>query len=313
MAQTIREAYGNALVKYGKDDSRVVVLDADVASSTKSGIFAKACPERFYNVGIAEANMVAIAAGFASEGKVPFVNTFAAFLATIGILPARALGAYSNLNIKLMGAYGGMSDAYDGTTHHALEDLSIMRAIPNMQVMVASDEVQTDWLVKNAIETQGPMYIRLSRDVMPSLYSADEKFEAGKGKVIREGKDVTIIACGILCGFSIQAAEILAAEGISARVVDMFSLKPIDSELINRCAKETGAIVTAEEHNVLGALGGAVAEVLVKGDYPVPVEMIGLQDVFSQTGDYQSLLEHYGLTPKAIAEKVRAVLKRKKA
>lgn len=311
MAQTIREAYGNALVKYGKDNKRVVVLDTDVASSTKSGIFAAACPERFFNVGISEASMAAMAAGFASEGKIPFANTFATFIATLGTLAARTLGGYSNLNIKLMGAYGGMSDAFDGTTHHALEDLSTMRAIPNFQVLVASDEVQTDWLIKHAIETEGPMYIRLSRDTMPSLYKEGENFEAGKGKVIREGKDATIIACGILCGFSLEAAELLAKEGIGVRVVDMFSLKPIDADLIYKCARETGAIVTAEEHNVLGALGGAVAEVLVKGDCRVPVEMVGLQDVFSQTGSYMSLLEHYGLTPPHIAEKVKAAIKRK--
>lgn len=242
---TIREAYGNALVRYGKDDPRVVVLDADVSFSTKSGVFGVACPDRFFNLGIAEANMAAVAAGFAAEGKIPFVNTFAVFLATMGSLAMRTFGGYGGLPIKMMGAYGGVSDAYDGATHHSVEDIAIMRAIPNVITMVASDEILTDWLVKTAIATPSPMYIRLSRDKMRPLYDENEKFEIGKGKVVRGGSDVTIIACGVMCGQAMEAADILAGDGISARVVDMFTIKPIDADLIHRCARETRAIVTA--------------------------------------------------------------------
>lgn len=306
--KTIREAYGAALVKYGKDDARVVVMDADVSSSTKSGMFGAECPERFFNVGIAEANMTAMAAGFAAEGKIPFVNTFAVFLATTGSLAMRTFGGYAGLPVKFMGAYGGVSDAYDGATHHSIEDLSIMRAIPNVVTMVASDEIQTDWLVKNAIDTNSPMYIRLSRDKMTPLYEEGEIFETGKGKIIRNGGDVTIFACGVMCGNALEAAKILDAEGISARVVDMFTIKPIDRELIVRCARETRAIVTAEEHSIVGGLGSAVAEVLAEAGSPTPLTRVGIQDCFTETGAYGDLLEAFGLDADVIARKALSTL-----
>ena len=182
MAKAIREAYGEALVKYGRDNPDVVVLDADVSGSTRSALFRQACPERFFNVGVAEANMSAMAAGFASVGKIPFVNTFATFMTTLGLLPARIFGSYSHLNIKFMGAYGGLSDAYDGPSHHSVEDVAIMRALPNFRVYVASDEVHTEWLVKHAIESHGPMYVRLSRDVFPSVYEPGTRFEDEIGR-----------------------------------------------------------------------------------------------------------------------------------
>jgi len=306
MSKTIRDAYGEALVKYGTEDPRVVVLDADVAGSTKSAIFGKACPERFFNLGIAEANMVAVAAGMASEGKIPFINSFATFIVTNCALGARTLAGYGGAPIKFMGAYGGMSDAYDGATHHSVEDIAIMRALPEFQVLVASDELLTDWLVKAAIDSGKPMYIRLSRDVMPSLYAPGEEFKIGKGKILRQGTDVTIIACGIMSGFSLQAAEILEREGLSVRVVDMFSIKPIDSELIAKCAKETKLIFTAEEHNVIGGLGGAVAEVLAKLPGGAPLDMIGIQDCYTRTGSYASLLKHYEIDVDSIVRKVKA-------
>lgn len=308
MAKSLRDVYGEALVKFGKNDDRIVVLDADVSSSTKSALFAKAYPDRFFNVGIAESNMVAIAGGLASEGKIPFVNTFAVFLSTIGAQPARVC-AYSGLGIKMMGAYGGMSDAYDGATHHAVEDVAIMRAIPTFVVYVASDEVQTEWLIQHALDTKEPAYIRLSRDVMPTLYQPGESFEAGKGKVIRDGKDATIIACGLMCGKALEAAEALAKEGIDCRVVDMFTVKPIDEELVARCAAETKAIVTAEEHSVIGGLGGAVAEALALCGAGVPMRMVGIEDSFTMTGAYNDILKHFGLTSEAIAEKVKEALK----
>ncbi|MCL2674196.1 MAG: transketolase family protein [Defluviitaleaceae bacterium] len=307
MPKTIREAYGEALVKYGKNDNRIVVLDADLAGSTKSSIFAKAYPERFFNVGIAEANMVAMAAGMATEGKIPFVNTFAVFLTTMGVLGARTLAGYGGAPVKFMGAYGGMSDAYDGATHHAIEDIAIMRALPEFEVLVASDATITDWMVRAAIDSGKPMYIRLSRGSMPDLYKPDEKFEVGKGKIIHEGakNDVTIIACGIMSGFSVEAAQRLEQEGLSVRVVDMYSIKPIDGELIAKCASDTKLIITAEEHNIYGGLGSAVAEVLAKLPNAAPMDMVGINDCYTQTGSYDALLHHYGVDTDGIVKKVK--------
>ena len=311
MAKAIRDVYGEALVKYGKDDQRVVVLDADVSSSTKSATFGKACPDRFFNMGIAEANMVAAAAGMASCGKVPFVNTFAVFLTSIGLCAARALGSYSKLPIKMAGAYGGMSDAFDGPSHHSLEDIAVMRSLPNFKVFVASDATMVDWMIKNAIEDPSPMYLRLSRDAFPDLYSADEVFEEGKGKVVREGTDVTVIACGIMVSKALTAAEILAAEGISVRVVDMFSIKPLDKELVAKCAAETGAIVSAEEHNIIGGLGSAVAEALCEANAKVPMAFVGTNDIHGECGPYNQLLAKYGMDEHAVVAKIRDVIAKK--
>ncbi|MEM1485384.1 transketolase C-terminal domain-containing protein [Oscillospiraceae bacterium PP1C4] len=311
MAKTLRDVYGESLVKYGKENENVVVLDADVCSSTKSGLFGAAYPERFFNVGIAEADMVGIAAGLATTGKVPFINTFAVFLTSIGLIGARAFGSYSKLNMKFMGAYGGISDAYDGPSHHSLEDISIMRALPNFQVFVAADEYQTDWLVKNAIEVDAPMYIRLSRDATLTVYNEDTKFETGKGKVIREGKDATIIACGVMVGQAVAAAEELAKKGIEVRVVDMFCIKPIDRELILESAAKTGAIITAEEHSIIGGLGGAVAEVLSSVGAQVVQEFVGLQDCHAECGDYRQLLAKYGLDVPALVSAVEKAMTRK--
>lgn len=311
MSKSIRDAYGDALLKYGGQNPNVVALDADVASSTKSGVFGAAFPDRFFNVGIAESNMVSIAAGLSTTGKIPFVNTFAVFISSIGLIAARGLISYTNLNVKLMGAYSGLSDAFDGPSHHSIEDIAIMRALPNFKVLCATDEVQTDWLVKAAIENEGPMYIRLSRDATPVTYKEDTKFEIGKGMVVREGKDATIIGCGIMVSKALEAAEILSDKGINVKVVDMFSIKPIDRELIIKCAAETGAIVTAEEHSIIGGLGSAVAEVLVQSERPVPVEFVGLKDTYAETGPYNQLLDKYGLDAKAIAAKVEEVISRK--
>ena len=312
MAKAIREAYGEALVKYGKDDKRVVVLDADLSGSTKSGMFQKAVPERFFNVGIAEANMCSIAAGMAASGKIPFVNTFAVFLTTLGLISARALGSYAKLPVKYVGAYGGLSDAFDGPSHHANEDIAVMRALPNLKVFVASDATMTDWLVKNAIDDPSPMYLRMSRDVFPDIYSAEEKFEEGKGKIVRDGTDATIIACGLMVGNSLAAAELLEKEGIHVRVVDMFCIKPLDKELVARCAKETGAIISAEEHNIIGGLGGAVAEALCAADAVVPMGFVGINDCHAECGPYAKLQAKYGLDANAIVAKVKETIAQKK-
>ena len=310
MAKAIREVYGEALVKYGKDNPDVVVLDADVSGSTKSAIFGKACPDRFFNMGIAEANMTAAAAGMASVGKIPFVNTFAVFLTTIGLLPARALGSYSKVNIKMAGAYGGMSDAFDGPSHHALEDIAVMRTLPNFKVFVPCDAAQTEWVVKNAIEDPSPMYIRLSRDVFPDVYAEGETFEEGKGRIVRDGTDATVIACGLMVGNAMAAAEELAKEGISLRVVDMFCIKPLDEELIVRCAK-TGAIISAEEHSIIGGLGGAVSEALCKAGAQVPMGFVGVNDMHGECGPYKQLQAKYGLDAAAIVAKVKETISKK--
>lgn len=311
MGKAIRDVFGESLAKYGKENKNVVALDADVSGSTKSAIFGKACPDRFFNMGVAEAGMTAVAAGMASAGKIPFINTFAVFATTNGLLPARALGSYSKVPIKVCGAYGGMSDAFDGPSHHALEDIAVMRSLPNFKVFVPCDAVQTDWVVKNAIEDPSPMYLRLSRDAFPDVYQPGESFEEGKGRIVREGTDATVIACGIMVGHAIQAAEELAKEGISLRVVDMFCIKPLDKELILQCAKETGAIISAEEHNVLGGLGGAVAEALCEGAAKVPMGFVGTQDLHGECGPYRDLLAKYGLDAAAIVSKVRETIAKK--
>ena len=310
MGKQLREIYGEILKEVGATNNDIVVLDADVSGSTKSAIFGKAYPDRFYNCGISEYAMTGMAAGLAKMGKIPFVNTFAVFISTIGLLGARHYMSYSGLNVKYMGAYGGLSDAYDGATHHALEDIANMRALPGVDVLVPSDAASTAFIVNEAIARKQPMYIRLSRDAMPDCHPEGTVFEYGKGVVVREGTDVTLIGCGIMVSKSVEAAELLAKEGISARVVDLFTIKPIDEELIAKCAKETGAIVTSEEHNVVGGLGAAVAEALVK-TVPCPVEMIGMQDTHAESGSYKDLFAKYHLNAEDIAEAARKAIARK--
>ena len=310
MGKQLREIYGEILKEVGATNNDIVVLDADVSGSTKSAIFGKAYPDRFYNCGISEYAMVGMAAGLAKMGKIPFVNTFAVFISTIGLLGARTFMSYSGLNVKYMGAYGGLSDAYDGATHHALEDIANMRALPGVDVLVPSDAASTEFIVNEAIARKQPMYIRLSRDAMPDCHPEGAKFEYGKGMIVREGTDVTLIGCGIMVSKSMEAAELLAKEGISARVVDMFCIKPIDEELIAKCSKETGAIVTAEEHNIIGGLGAAVAEALVKTT-PAPVEMVGVQDTHAESASYKDLFAKYHLNAEDIAAAAKKAIARK--
>ena len=312
MAKAIREVYGSVLAELGASNPDIVVLDADLSGSTKSGIFGKAYPERFFNMGIAESNMVATAAGLSTTGKIPFANTFTAFLTTLGLISIRAQICYGNLNVKLGGAYCGMSDAFDGSTHHATEDIAVMRSLPNMTVLVPSDEASTRWATMFAADHKGPVYLRLSRDVYPDLYTDHTNFECGKGAIVRQGADVTVIACGLLVHKAMEAAEVLAQKGISVRVVDMYSIKPIDRELILKCAAETGAIVTAEEHNIYGGLGGAVSEVLAWSGAGVPTEFVGIQDTFTESGPYSQLLAKYGVDANGVIAGIEKVLERKK-
>jgi transketolase len=311
MEKSLRVVYGETLAELGKENPDFVVLDADVSNSTMSRIFGESFPDRFFNVGIAEANMVAMSAGFSEVGYVPFVNTFGVFLTSIGLIAARTYGSYSHMNMKLVGAYGGMSDALDGPTHHSLEDIAIMRTLPNFEVIVASDAVQTEWIVEHALKSSEPMYIRLSREAMAPKYDKKD-FEASKGMVLRDGGDVTIIACGVMVDEALKAADILKQDGIGARVIDMFFVKPIDKKLVLESAGATGAIVTAEEHSVIGGLGSAVAEVLSsEGGSFAPQEFVGLQDTHAECGPYGKLFEKYGISAASIAEAAKKAISRK--
>ncbi|MEM1484462.1 transketolase C-terminal domain-containing protein [Oscillospiraceae bacterium PP1C4] len=305
----IRDAFGDALAKLGAQNNKVVALEADVGSSSKSIVFGKQFPERYFNVGISELDMVAMSAGFATSGLIPFVNTFAVFMTTRASDPINSLISYDKLNVKLCGTYCGLSDSYDGASHHSLTDLSFVRALPNMTVISVCDAVETEKAVFAAAALDGPVYLRLSRAEAPVIFDESYQFEIGKGVTLQDGGDVTIIATGYMVQKSLEAAELLKAEGISARVVDLHTIKPIDRELIVKCAKETGAIVTAEEHSIYGGLGSAVSEVIVS-EHPVPMEFVGLTD-FTESGDYEALLSKYQLDAAAIAAKAKTAIARK--
>ncbi|PNT91136.1 transketolase family protein [Clostridium thermosuccinogenes] len=312
MAQKIatREAYGNALAEFG-GDSRIVVLDADLSKSTKTDTFRKKYPERFFNMGIAEGNMMATAAGISTCGKIVFASTFAIFASERSCEQIRNSICYPKLNVKIGASHAGLTVGEDGASHQCVEDIAIMRALPNMTVICPADAVETRHAVKAAIEHDGPVYLRLGRLAVPVLYDESSySFELGKGITVSEGSDVTIIATGLMLQYAMEAADLLKQEGISARVIDIHTIKPIDKDLIIKAAKETGAIVTAEEHSIIGGLGGAVAEVLVE-NYPVPLKMVGVEDKFGKSGKPDKLLEMYGLTARNIAEKAKAAIKMK--
>lgn len=313
MKRAIRDVYGETLAQLGKENPDIVALDADVGSSSKSIVFGKAFPERYFNVGVAEANMVAMAAGLATAGKIPFANTFAAFMVLRAADPVRSLIAYTGLNVKLAGTYAGLSDSYDGASHHAIADLSFMRALPNMTVVSVSDPIEAELATRAAAGFKGPLYLRLSRAEVPVVFDKSTyDFQIGKGVVVCEGSDLTIVATGYMVVKALDAAEKLAAKGIRARVVNIHTIKPIDVDLLLACAKETGAIVTAEEHNVHGGLGSAVAEVLAK-HCPAPQEFVGVEDTFTESGDYEKLLVKYGLSAANIMDKAEKVLRRKQS
>ena len=302
----IRDAYGDALAALGAQNEKVVVLEADVGSSSKSIVFGEAFPERYYNVGISELNMNAMAAGFASCGLVPFTNTFSVFMTLRGGDPINSIIAYDNLNVKLAGTYCGISDSYDGASHHSTGDIAILRAIPNMTIISVCDAVETKKAVFAAAEHVGPVYLRLSRAPAPVFFADDYNFEIGKGVVLREGKDITLISTGQILHECLQAAELLAAEGVEARVVNIHTIKPLDEDLIIRCANETGALLTVEEHSIYGGLGSAVAETCALKS-PVSMDIMGLNS-FSESGDYYELLEKYGLTGCHIAKRAKELI-----
>ena len=304
-----RAAYGEALTALAEEYPDLVVLDADLSGSTMSAGFAKAHPDRFYNMGIAEADMMGVAAGLAACGKRPFASSFAMFAAGRAWEQVRNSIAYPRLNVKVVGSHGGLSVGEDGATHQCIEDYAIMRAIPGMMVVSPCDGPEMTQAVKALLDYGGPAYLRLGRLAVECVTDAlpGYQFQLGKGAVLRDGADVTVIAAGMMVQMALKAAEALAGEGISVRVVDMHTIKPLDEELVLQAARETGAIVTSEEHNIIGGLGSAVAEYL-SGVCPVPVVRHGVEDVFGRSGKAKLVLEHFGLTPDGIAAKVRQAL-----
>ncbi len=304
-----RESYGNALVELGKEKENLVVLDADLAGATKTGIFKKAFPERHIDCGIAESNMMGIAAGLSTTGLVPFASSFAMFAAGRAFEQIRNSIGYPHLNVKIGATHAGISVGEDGATHQCNEDIALMRTIPGMTVIVPSDDVEAKAAVKAAYEMDGPVYLRFGRLAVPVINdNEDYKFEIGKGVTLREGKDVTIVATGLCVSSALDAAELLKAEGIDAKVINIHTIKPLDKELIVAAAKETGKIVTVEEHSVIGGLGGAVSEALSE-TYPVPVKRIGVNDQFGYSGPATTLVEKFGLDGKGIAASVKEFLK----
>jgi transketolase len=303
----MRGAYGDALVELGKDDMRIVCVGGDTTDSLKTKKFGDKYPDRMFNVGIAEANLVSVAAGLAIAGKIAFASTYAAFIPGRCVDQIRNTICYPYLDVKLVVSHGGLTVGPDGASHQQIEDIASMRAIPNMKVVIPADATTVKHVVRKMVTTPGPFYMRLARPSSEVLYADNpDSFQFGRGNVLAEGSDATIIACGLLTARALEAARMPREKGISCRVVDMFSIKPLDRELISKCAKETGAIATAEEHNVLGGLGGAVSEV-VTDTYPVPVKRVGVQDKFGESArdeEIDTLMEWYGLTADGIAKAV---------
>ena len=300
-----RESYGNALVEVGAENPNVVVLDADLAAATKTGVFKKAYPERHIDCGIAECNMVGIAAGLASTGMIPFVSSFAMFAAGRAYEQVRNSVGYPQLNVKIGATHAGITVGEDGATHQCNEDLALMRTIPGMVVMCPSDDVEAKAAVRAALEYQGPVYIRFGRAAVPVINDKpDYKFEIGKGTVVREGSDVTIVATGICVDSALGAAEKLAAEGVSAEVVNICTIKPLDEKIIIDSARKTGKVVTVEEHSVIGGLGSAVCDCL-SANLPTPVKKIGMQDVFGESGSASALVAKYGLDAEGVYKSVK--------
>lgn len=310
--QATREAYGKALAELAKSNPNIVVLDADLSKSTKTAEFKKVAPERFFNMGIAEANMMGVAAGISTCGKIPFVSTFAMFAAGRAFEQIRNSICYPKLNVKICATHAGLTVGEDGATHQAIEDLSLMRSIPNMVVINPSDGIETKEAIKAIAEYQGPCYVRLGRMAVEDINTNENyKFEIGKGIKLSEGNDVSIIATGIMVEIALKAKEKLLSEGINARVINIHTIKPIDSDLIIEAAKETGAIVTVEEHSIIGGLGSAVTEVV--SEYcPVPVLRIGVNDTFGESGKPNELLDKYGLTCEKIVKKVKMAINNKR-
>lgn len=305
-----RDAYGQALVELGRRDPRIVVLDGDLSSSTRTALFAKEFPDRFFNVGISEANMVGMAGGLAHSGKVPFVSSFACFVACKAYDQLRMAVAVPHWNVKIVASHGGISVGEDGVSQQSVEDLALMTSLPGFTVVVPADEHATRALVRAAAEMDGPVYIRTGRPKAPIVHPPTGSFSLGRGVLLREGRDATIVANGLMVYEALAAAEMLESGGASAAVVDMHTVKPLDEELLARQAKRTGAVVTAEEHQIWGGLGSAVARALAL-KHPVPMEFVAIQDTYAESGKPEELFDKYGLTARHIVQAARRLLQRK--
>ena len=299
-----RQSYGKELAKLGEENKDIVVLDADLTTATKTGIFAEKFPDRFINVGIAEQNLMGIAAGLSTFGKIPYASTFAVFAAGRAYEQIRNSIAYPKLNVKVVATHAGITVGEDGATHQMIEDLSLMRTLPNMTVMCTSDDIQTKWAVREISKIDGPVYLRLCRMATPIIYDVTEEFKIGKGVQIGQGTDASIIATGATVAEALKAQEILKENGVDVRVIDMHTIKPIDRDLIVKCAKETKRIITVEDHNIIGGLGSAVCEVLSE-EYPTKVERMGIPDCFGRSGKAEELMKYYKIDSSAIVNKVR--------
>jgi len=307
-----REAYGEALVELGRQDVRIVALDADLSKSTYSAKFAQQYPERFFNLGVAEANLIGVAAGLAACGKIPFASTFAVFATGRVYDQIRNSVAYPALNVKIAGSHSGITVGEDGASHQALEDLALMRALPNMTVLCPADAPEARKATLAAAAWPGPVYLRLGRSKVPQVIPEEVPFQIGKGILLRAGGDLTLISTGIMAGPALEAAEILRGRGLDPRVIHLHTVKPLDRELVVAAARETGAVITVEEHNIIGGLGGAVAEVLGE-ECPVPLGRVGVPDCFGQSGKPGELLEYYGLTAQHIAARAEGLLSKFRA
>ena len=290
-----RQSYGEALLELGKENEQIVVFDADLASATKTNLFAKEFPNRFFDMGIAEQNMISTAAGMATCGKIPYASTFAVFAAGRAYDQIRNSVCYPKLNVKICATHAGITVGEDGATHQMIEDISLMRTIPNMTVMSVSDDTQTKWAVKEISKIDGPVYLRLSRLATPVIYDENQKFEIGKAVQIGEGTDATIFATGVTVSEALKAQEELKMKGVDVRVVDIHTIKPIDRDIIVKCAKETKRLISIEDHNIIGGLGSAISEVLTD-EYPVKLTRLGINDTFGKSGKATELMKYFGIT-----------------
>jgi transketolase len=308
---SMRKAYGQALVELGKTNPDVVVLSADVSNSDHSYMFEEVFPERFFNVGIAEQCLVDVAAGLAYSGKIPFANTFAFLFATRALEMIRTHLCYGEANVKLMGAYAGLSDSFDGPTHHSVTDLAIMRSLPNMTVVIPGDPVAVEKLLPQVAEWPGPVFFRLNRNEVPVLFDDRYNPRLGEAITLRPGNDVTLIGTGLMVGRCLEAAEVLAGAGVDARVLEVHTIKPLDVNRVLQAARETGALVTVEEHSIIGGLGGAVAEAVTDA-YPVPIKRVGIADRFAESGPYFEMLDRYGMSVRDIVAAARQAMAARK-
>ena len=301
-----RQSYGEILEEIGAENDDVVVLDADLSQATKTSIFAKKYPERFFDMGIAEQNMMGTAAGFALSGKIPFASTFAVFACGRAYDQIRNSICYPNLNVKICATHAGITVGEDGATHQMIEDIGLMRGLPNMKVISVSDDLQTKWAIRQAIQIEGPVYIRLSRLATPIIYDENQKFEFGKMVQLGNGTDATIFATGVTVSEALKAQEELQEKGINIRVIDVHTIKPIDEETIIKCAKETKKLISIEDHNIIGGLGSAIAEVLTE-KYPAKLERMGIKDTFGMSGDAKDLMKYFRIDKDAIVQKIVTV------